>query len=441
MNRAHRRRFLSTIALGGTVGLAGCVDGVMTDDDGGQEPRDPDDGDDDEPEVTSAEIESFDTGSGQMEIEVEAMGKIHERGADLVVQAYPYNHRSPEVEPTDDEVVTLETIPITGRGVHAELDYQPNVLDSKDDFPTEPNGLPFGFQLGVQYDDKQDVNILEIHDNGYTLLQYKEDGQEVTELRSGGTIRTWVEDDEFHYAIVHRLSMRSNYYDTEEVEATPLVTTHSINTDELSDLDDIYENDPLEWQTYLDTRSSGSLSNIEYLDRPMFESIAETISEGLDWMNLTEDDDLFVRSAYNVLSIIEYDQPWDTVAESVRVPYPEQLYRDGGGDCKAQGFMVNGILHHLRYDTSLFLIREETTTAQQYHHMGGGVGMDLDPETSEIGERIQSREGREANWRHPEAADTDERSLEHVLVDPSTNSIGGYNSHYIAITYDFVEGR
>ncbi|GAB7090986.1 hypothetical protein JCM18237_12570 [Halorubrum luteum] len=443
MNQPNRRHFVSSIALGGIAGIAGCI-GDGNDDSRLDDSHEPESGDDERAgEITDVRGSATDIGSEKnawsvVEVEFDVRGELEE-SVELVIQALPQKYTSPEFESEEpDDVRTLDKIQIVDGGGRPD-DVQIELMDYWDDIP-RVNEQAFRVRLGLELESRQGVTIKDVVERPLIAYTHRENGEESQNIDSMGNNHTWVEDGEQHFVFISHISTTSNRY--EELPRIPFVVKHSISIEDMDSLEAIYEDDPIAWQDYLDTRSEGSLSGVRYLERPIFADIADAIQGVFERNNLTDDDDIIVRTAYNLInSTTSYAQPWDTVSESVRVPYPELFFRDGEGDCKAQGFAANGILHHLGYDTSLFLFRMSDAPPTAYHHLSGGVGIDLDPETSHIGERVESGVGRDSNWRRPEFTETDERSADHISIDPSTASIAAYSSNQTAATYHFVEGK
>ena len=452
MSNLNRRKFIA--GLTGTTltsSLAGCSDRTEEEEPREVEPPGPTN------ELEDVSMTSIRRGSSRPQLEVDISARELTSHKYLVVQLLPIKYYSPELEIEDPESITVDTIRITefdeelGEWYDTDEIYKTenveiNLMDYWDDIPDEwKRTISFTVRVGIETENDRDSIQFYDHDNyGVMAYTHKENGEETKEI-SNGNLHSWVEDDKYHIQKIVSTSTASTKYNIggdEDFTRAAIFFEHKVDIERMEALRDLYNRDDPErmvlWHNYLEPKTVEPLGEIEYLESPIFRTIAEEIERTYNRLNLTDDDELYIHAAYRMASV-NYDQPWDDEVGNHSVEFPEVMLERGGGDCKAQGCAVNGILHHLGYDTSLSLFRKPDAPDNWYHHLGGGVGIESVEDTTFI-ENTREEE------LYPDKVSTDDRvspgvgAEEHLIVDPSTANVGrGSDNHRTA--YSFKEGK
>jgi len=188
MNQPNRRHFVSSIALGGIAGIAGCI-GDGNDDSRPDDSDDPESGDDERAgEITDVRGSATTRGSEKgtwsvVEVEFDVSGELQE-SVELVIQALPQKYTSPEFESEEpDDVRTLDKIQIVDGGGRPD-DVQIELMDYWDDIP-RVNEQAFRVRLGLELESRQGVTIKDVVERPFIAYTHRENGEELEILTQG----------------------------------------------------------------------------------------------------------------------------------------------------------------------------------------------------------------------------------------------------------------
>ena len=363
------------------------------------------------------------------EYEFESVGVIYEQ-VDLVIQVYPFS-----------SLLNTES-----GEAGAEFAYRETIVESNEEgVIPEPGSVdfteitdhsyiddkPVGFRVGIEIESGNGVNIM-AYDETTPVMYYTNKQTGEIDIAMSRDVTSWETDDGFEIFFCHRINVDGNPTGNPELNTVLHPYWVSVSHEVMNALDEINSgSDPFEYKQYLETKDS-SIGTVEYLERPIFEEIAAELQSAFDQWGVTSDS-AKVYSVWHAVSGTDYKQDWNTLEEGLIVPYPEQFFYQGYGDCKAMGYAVNGILHHLGFDTSVILYSKKSRPDRLRHHLSGGVGMSLD---NEMGDDFEEKPG----YRHPEYIES-EGAEDHVIVDPSTGRIGNYSLENDAFAKHYVEGK
>jgi hypothetical protein len=452
MSRINRRNLITSISGVSALSLAGCSD-ITSTEEPNREPREPpeENAKKEEGEVGSIKYEPSSSGA-EYSFNIKFDGTIYEK-ATFVVKGVLYedivtqSDETSSATPTTDIVFEKEI-----SGSNEETKNPMSFAGDISEWNLEKflNKGAIVFQFGVKYESKSGIDIIN-SDLDIAWLYYTYGKDEKTKVTQFSQRHVWQQNGKYHYKLIARL-WHSKHPDYED-HPSNLIYQISFTVEEsvVEALQEYNESRPEALLCkadgdgicvgYTETHRT-DIGEVQYLERPIFGKIADGLQDVLEKFSLTGQDRTIVDSALGLLSgTIRYKQDWDYISEAAIVPFPEELFLDGYGDCKGQGFAINGILHHLGFDTSIFLLRQPKDPPLAFYHLTGGVGMELDQDLyNRLEHKNKKRLLKNSASRYPEVAEAEEAS-KHISIDPTLANLANYNKNALGTVFYYKEGK
>lgn len=443
-----RRGFLSTSLVGLVGATAGCTDDndlYQPGDNSRSEPRDSP-GNRNGGDIESGVVETGELGSRNsmedrfFEYSVDYSKRIRET-TEVSLVVFPALNLLDVEDPSIDDLGDYHILhsdvydgeALSNREISVDRDYEYTHNPDELVEPLEP-WTTYTYGLIVDMESEPEPRLLDTSE--YSFYAYEDlDSHEKT-VRVRTTSKKEFYDFGDHYELLIFAGIDS--HETRE-DALPNFFMHSthatIDAEELEVVE--YIQDPDSAQSTMnflefndDIWVSRYNTSVNYLNRPIVKEIANGLQEAFDEINVTKDE-VKINTVEFYVSSCDYVQEWDTMAESASVNYPELFYRNGYGDCKDMGLLANALLHHLGFDTTIFIYASPEGI---FNHMSGGVDAELLPET-------QQRFDEGVYSQADTAGEDGEDGIDFYPVDPSFSSAFRTSSHSAMQSWLTVPGK
>ncbi|WP_193308985.1 hypothetical protein [Halorubrum halophilum] len=233
--------------------------------------------------------------------------------------------------------------------------------------------------LIVDMESEDSPRLLDIEDDSFVVYTTPDDVKNVT--LNNNERKIYEHADSYTLKLLHSY-VYVNDRDDLMPEGIYVESNFEIPKDELEMVKYIHnpETGPImEWDEYHKPLWVPEYNkSVEYMNRPLVKDIAERVKQIEEEFDIQEDETL-LRIVFWMIRTCYYKQDWDTIEENRSVRYPSHYFMKGYGDCKDMGLLGNSILHHLGFDTTLYLYSDNSDT--YYYHLSGAVDCELTEET------------------------------------------------------------